>query len=172
MATGNPIIVEEDIYDLLEEEGYLDDWEAKIGVMPDENDDTYDNVICINSFGGIGVDTNQYQRPNFQIIVRSEPRDYLKGRKKAQNILDFLMNFEECTQYSFTINGHYYSLIFPLQTAPEHLGFDKRNRALFSFNFNAFAETSDNVLLDGLGEVVFDGLGDVIYDGLAEAKDG
>ena len=161
MATNNPIIVEEDIYDLLEYGGFFTGWEAFIGIMPDSKDDTYDDIICVNSWSGMGVNTNQYQRPNFQIIVRS--KDYIDGRKKAQNILDFLMNFDECTQKTFTVNGHFYPLIFPLQTAPEFLEFDKKNRALFSFNFNAFAEHSDDVLLDGDGQVQFDEDGDVIY---------
>ena len=169
MGTGNPIIVEEDIYDVLSIGGYLTGWNAFIGIMPDDNLGSYSECISINSYSGIGTDTNIYQRPNFQILVRSA--SYETGREKAQNILDYLMNFDECEQLSFTVNGHHYPLIFPMQTSAEAIGRDERERMIWALNFSAYAEHDDHVVLDAFGAVTFDDDGDVIYDETSEALD-
>jgi hypothetical protein len=170
LATDNPIIVENDMYDVLDNAGFFSGWEAYIGLMPDSKDSTFDNCISVNSHSGIGVDTNVYQKPNFQILVRSD--SYNDGREKAHEILDYLMNFDECEQLSLTVNGHHYALIFPFVTSPERLGRDERDRMLWALNFSTIAEHDDNVILDTGDEVMLDTGGYVMYGTNSEAIDG
>jgi len=170
LASINTIIVEEDIYDLLYTEGILSGWNAFIGRMPDSDTDELNNCISINSYSGYSVQSNFIQRPNFQILIRHE--SYETGRAKTQKILDFLMNYGECLQYEFSINGHHYPLLIPMMTVPEDLGVDERNRQIFSINFSSVAEEDDNTVLDVNGEFVLDSNGEVIYDTISEAIDG
>lgn len=170
MATDNPIIVETDMYDALDRAGLFGDWAAFIGLMPDSKDSTFDNCISVNSHSGIGVDTNVYQKPNFQILIRSS--NYNDGREKAHEILDYLMNFDKCEQLSLTVNGHHYTVIFPFATSPERLGRDDRDRMLWALNFSTIAEHDDCVISDSGGRVIFDTGGYVIYGTNSEAIDG
>ena len=161
MAIGNPIIVEKDVYELLTAKGYMTGFSSGYSLMPDSNNGDEDDFITVNAYGGISTMTNQFQRPNFQILIRSD--DYDTGRTKAQNILDFLMNFPECLQYSFTINGHFYSLVFPMYTGVDALGRDEKNRELFSLNFNCFVEHSDVLLMGTTGDIIYVTTGDMLY---------
>ncbi len=171
MATGNPIIVEKDIYDLLDSQGYLTSWSSFIGFMPDKGSaSTYNECITVNSFGGMPTNYNKILRPNFQILVRS--KDYQTAREKSQNILDYLMNFGEHEQQEFTINGHHYTVLIALQTSPADIGKDERGRFLFSFNFNCIVEHDNDVLLGTTSTVLFGTTGNVLYGTLSEAIDG
>jgi len=170
LATGNPIIVELDIYELLEAGGYFTGWSSFVGIMPDKGKETtYDNCISVCNYSGISTQTNYIQRPNFQVLVRAD--DYYSGRYKIQELLDFLMNFDECLQKEFTINGHHYTLLIALSTAPNDLGIDKRERYLFSINFNAIVEHSDYVLVSTTNAVLFGTTGDVLYGTTSGAID-
>ena len=170
MATGNPIIVEKDIYDLLDNRGFLVGWESFFGVMPDKGKtEAYSECITINSFGGMSTICNTIQRPNFQVLVRS--KDYQTAREKSQNLLDYLMNFGKCEQQEFTINGHHYTVLIALQTSPSDIGQDERERVLFAFNFNCIVEHDDNVLMDTTGAVLFDTTGAVLYTTISGAID-
>ena len=170
MASGNPIIVEKDIYDLLDSQDYFDGWTSFWGFMPDNAGGSHDECVAVNCWGGLSTEHNSMQRPNFQVLVRSAT--YSAGRTKIQEILDYLMQFDECSQREFTINGHHYVVLIALGTAPNDLGKDEKKRQLFSINFNGIVEHSDNVVGDTLGSIVFDTLGDVIYDTLGGAVDG
>lgn len=171
MASGNPVIVEKDIYDLLDDQGYLTGWESFIGIMPDKGKtEDYSESISVRAVSGLSTLYNKIQRPNFKILVRSA--DYQTAREKIQNILDYLMNFNEHDQQEFTINGHHYTLLIAIQTSPNDLGQDERERFYFSVNFNAFVEHSDYALLGTTGEALFGTTGDVLYGTIGSIIDG
>jgi len=105
--------------------GGVTDWVLAKSYMPP----TPDNVIALFETGGDAPDQTpgtKYEYPTFQVRVRGSKFGYEAARIKIQEVFDSLNDS--------TISGYIY--VFPLQSGPIPLGYDREdNRPELSWNF-------------------------------------
>jgi Bacteriophage minor capsid protein len=100
-----------------------------IQTIPDQPD----VALAIFSHGGPGNDPmDEYIRINFQIIIRTIPNDPRAGEVLAQQIVDALNGFN--SDY-LTAGGNWVFDTSALQSGPNNIGRDQKNRFEYSQNF-------------------------------------
>ena len=120
----------DDLADELEDNavvGGSTDWDIHLGILPDDETKA---VAIFEDTGGEPdnqtEDTNQYDRPHFDVLIRGDVYEYSAARTKAQEVSDQL--------HDATITGWNY--IYAKGTPVLH-SWDRNNRPILQVGFHA-----------------------------------
>lgn len=108
------------------------DWNIKISKLVDEPD----RVIAIFDVGGNRPDPRWLlDYPHVQVMVRG--KTYGETFTKMKDVFDALQG-----RYPGTVNGDNWDGIFA-NTHPAHIGYDEKDRPIFSVTFKLFVEPAN-----------------------------
>lgn len=98
-----------------------------------------DTCLSVFEYAGqlpvMGYTQRLLDMPNIQVLSRAGLRDYQTARMNAQRAYEALCNWA-----SQPVNGTNYVRITPIQSGPELVGYDEKQRPMLTFNMQVVKE--------------------------------